>query len=99
MAQIKIKPLQDRVLLKDYKDKGESKGKSGIILPESVNEDKDTKKGEVVAVGPGKYDDGVLVPMTLKKGDIVVYSWGDKIKFDGEEYTIVRESDITAIIG
>jgi chaperonin GroES len=55
-------------------------------------------KGEVVAVGDGKYDDGVLVPMNTKVGDEVLFQWGDKIKVDGVEYWIVSESNILAVV-
>lgn len=93
----KIEPLFDKVLLREVKAI-DLKTKSGIILPESANPDKDTNKGEVVAVGPGRYDDGKLIPMHVRVGDTVIYSWGDKMKIDGEEYTIVSESNISAII-
>lgn len=96
-SRTKIVPLFDKVLLKEVKAEN-LKTKSGIILPESANPDKDTNKGEVVAVGPGRYDDGKLIPMHVKVGDVVIYAWGDKMKIDGEEYTIVSESNISAII-
>lgn len=93
----KVKPLGDRVILQEYKEKVQNN--SGIILPDTVNSDKDTKKGKVVAVGPGKYENGKLVPVSIKVGDIVLYGWGDNIKIDGQDYIVVRESDISAIIG
>ncbi len=95
----KIQPLGDRVLVKDFVDEvGEKTTKSGIIIPVTVNDDKGAKRAEVVAVGPGRYEDGKRVPMSLKAGDEVLYSWGDKIKIDGEEYSIVRETEIIAVI-
>ncbi len=98
-STIKVLPLADRVLIKELSQKdAERVSASGIIIPVTVSEDKGAKKGEVVAVGPGKYDDGVLVPMTVKVGDTVLFQWGDMIKVDGEEYHMVNESNVLAII-
>ena len=96
-GNFKVKPLGDRVLVRELKNTGE-KSFSGIIIPDSVGDDHGAKKGEVVAVGPGKYDDGVLVPMNVKVGDKVLFQWGDKLTVDGEEYEMVAESAILAII-
>lgn len=94
-----ISPLGDRVLIKELKER-ETQGKtdSGIYLPETVKEDRGAKKGEVVAVGEGRYEDGKLVPISVKVGDKVLFQWGDNFSFKGEEYTVVRESEIIAII-
>lgn len=94
---LNIKPLADRVLIKESL-KAKNETKSGIIIPDTVDEDKGAHKGEVVAVGAGKYDDGVLVPISVKVGDEVLFQWGDKIKVDGVEYFMVSESNILAII-
>jgi chaperonin GroES len=94
----KIKPLQDRVLIKEDSDSKEKKTSSGIIIPVTVNEDKGSKSGEVVAVGPGRFEDGKTIVPHVKAGDKVLFQWGDKIKIDDEEYYIVRESEILAII-
>ncbi len=95
----KIRPLGDRVLLKEIKEKeGEVKTSSGIYLPESMKDDKNAKRASVVAVGEGHYDNGKLVPIRLKAGDMVLYSWGDPITIDGEDYMLVRENEISAII-
>ncbi len=91
-----LQPLGERVLLKELKEE-KGKTKSGILLPSNAM-DKETKKGEVVAVGPGKFEEGKTVPMTVKVGDKVIYTWGEKIEFEGVEYSIVRESDISAIL-
>ncbi len=93
----KVRPLGDRVLVKELKNAGE-RSVSGIIIPETVGEDRGAKKGEVVTVGPGKYDDGVLVPMSVKVGDKVLFQWGDKLTIDGEEYEMISESSILAVI-
>ena len=93
----KVRPLADRVLVRELKKEGE-RSVSGIIIPETVGEDRGARKGEVIAVGPGKFDDGVLVPMCVKVGDKVIFQWGDKLTIDGEEYEMVAESSILAII-
>jgi co-chaperonin GroES (HSP10) len=96
-----IIPLGDRVLVRVNSEKeAERKLESGIILPSSVKGDRDaTKRGEVVAIGPGKYDDGELQPIQgIKEGDTVLFSWGDQITVNGTEYYLITESNILAII-
>ncbi len=90
----KIRPLGDNVLVKPAE--AEEKTASGIVLPDSAKEK--TKKGEVIAVGTGKYIDGNLKPLEVKKGDTVLYSWGEELKIDGEEYVMVSEGSIQAVI-
>ena len=94
----KVKPLFDRVLIREISDSKEKKTMSGIIIPMNVNDDKNGKSGEVVAVGHGRMEEGKLIPMSVAVGDKVLFQWGDKIKVDGEDYYIVRESEILAII-
>lgn len=94
-----INPLGDRVLIKEGKLSEEKKTASGIIIPITVNEDKGGKRGEVISVGTGRYEDGKLVPVSVKVGDEVLFQWGDKVIFEGEEYYIVKESEIMAVIG
>lgn len=96
--QLAIQPLHDRVLIREHKDDKETKTKSGIIIPVAAQEDKGSKKGEVLAIGDGKYIDGKLVPLSVKVSDIVLFQWGDQIKIDSEEYFIVRESEILAVL-
>ena len=86
------------MLVRENVDHKEKKTSSGIIIPITVNEDKGGKTGEVVAVGPGKVEDGKINPVSVKIGDKIIFQWGDKISVDGEEYYIVRESEIMAII-
>ena len=93
-----IEPLGDRVLLKEIQENAEKKTKSGIILPASTKENTGTKKGKVVAVGEGHFEDGKKVPVSVKKNDVVLFQWGDKIVIDDEEYYIIRESEIIAKI-
>ncbi|MBU6426897.1 co-chaperone GroES [Patescibacteria group bacterium] len=95
---MKLQPLSDRVLIKEDTESKERKTSTGIIIPVTANEDKGSKKGEVVAVGPGKVEDGKLTPVSVKVGSEVLFQWGDKIKVGEEEYYIVRESEILAII-
>ncbi len=92
-----IKPLADRVVIK--MTEAEETTKSGIILAGSAKEK--PQVAEIVAVGEGKYDEnGKLIPMTVKVGDKVLTSKysGTDVKVDGEEYTIVRQEDILAIV-
>jgi chaperonin GroES len=63
-----------------------------------VDSDKGGKRGEVVAIGTGHYDDGKLIPISVEVGDTVIFQWGDKIKENGKEYYIVKESEILAVI-
>ncbi|RKY82758.1 co-chaperone GroES [candidate division KSB1 bacterium] len=94
---MKIKPLSDRVVIKPAP--AEEKVQGGIIIPDSAKEK--PQKGEVVAVGPGKSgDSGSVMPLSVKVGDTVLYGKysGTEITIDNEEYLIVRESDILAII-
>ena len=96
-----IIPLGDRVLLKPLSpDDLHRVSSSGIIIPETVDKEK-PEQGKVVAVGEGKYDDnGQLIPMRVKTGDRVVFSkYGpDEITIEGEEYYILSENSILAII-
>lgn len=92
-----IKPLADRVVVKPLEDEDKTPG--GIILPDTAKEK--PQKGEVMAVGPGKLDDkGERIKLEVKTGDKVLYGKyaGTEIKIDGQEYLILRESDILAII-
>jgi chaperonin GroES len=93
---VKIKPLADRVVVKPLEQ--ETKTKSGIIIPDTAKEK--SHRGEIIAVGIGKYDDGKLNPMTVKIGDTILYKEysGDDFKLDGEKVTILKEEDILGII-
>lgn len=92
-----IKPLFDRVLIKQVE--AEETTKSGIVLPGNAKEK--PQEAKVLAVGPGGVVDGKEITMQVKKGDRVIYSKyaGTEIKFDNEEYIIVKQSDILAVIG
>lgn len=94
-----ISPLGDRVLIKEIKEKsGKDRTDSGIYLPETAKEDRGAKKGTVVAVGPGRYEDAKLIPTSVKVGDTVLFQWGDDFSYKGEDYIVVREGEIIAVI-
>jgi chaperonin GroES len=97
MADFKIKPLGDRVIVKAKEAEETTKG--GIILPDTAKEK--PIEGTIVAVGEGKTtEDGKLVKLIVKVGDVVLYVKysGTEIKIDGDEYLIMRESDIYGIV-
>ena len=92
-----LKPLNDRVLVKRLES--EERTASGLYIPDTAKEK--PSKGEVVAVGPGKHaDDGKLVAMAVKVGDMVLFNKyaGTEVKIDGAEHLVMREDDILAII-
>jgi chaperonin GroES len=94
---MKIRPLQDRVLVKRVAE--EEKTKGGIIIPDTAKEK--PVEGKVVAVGRGKVaDDGSLRELDVKKGDTVLFGKyaGTEVKLDGEEHLILREDDILGVI-
>ncbi|MBO4543339.1 MAG: co-chaperone GroES [Bacteroidales bacterium] len=90
--ELNIKPLADRVIVKAAQ--AEQKTAGGIIIPDTAKEK--PQRGEVVAVGNGKKDE----PMTVKVGDVVLYGKyaGTEINYNGEDYLIMKESDILAIL-
>lgn len=95
---MKVKPLGDRVLIQASDAKQKTKG--GILLPDTAKEK--PQEGKIVAVGTGKKtDDGKVIPLSVKVGDVVLYGKysGTEIMVDGEEYLIVREDDVVAIVG
>ena len=94
---MKIKPLQDRVIVKRIEE--EQKTAGGIIIPDSAKEK--PQQGKILAVGPGKVlEGGTRVDMTVKEGDLVLFGKyaGSEVKVDGDEVLIMREDDILGII-
>jgi chaperonin GroES len=94
---VKIRPLQDRVIVKRIEEEGKSKG--GIFIPDTAKEK--PQEGKVVAVGKGKVnDDGKITPLDVKVNDRVLFGKysGSEINIDGEEHMIMREDDILGII-
>ncbi|MFB0505369.1 MAG: co-chaperone GroES [Thermodesulfobacteriota bacterium] len=94
---MKIRPLQDRVIVRRLEE--EEKTEGGIIIPDTAKEK--PMEGRVVAVGKGKVlEDGKVVPLDVKAGDRVLFSKyaGTEVKLDGEEHLIMREDDILGIV-
>jgi chaperonin GroES len=94
---MKIKPLNDRILVARLEE--EQKTAGGIIIPDSAKEK--PQEGKVVEAGPGKLDDsGKRIPMQVKKGDRVLFSKyaGNDVKIDGKEYIFMREDDILCVL-
>ena len=91
-----LKPLGDRVVVEP--SESEEKTPSGIVLPDTAKEK--PQEGKIVAVGPGKVQDGKKVPLEVKVGDKVMFSkYGyDEVKVDGTEYYLVREDNILAVL-
>jgi chaperonin GroES len=94
---MKIRPLQDRVIVKRIEEEEKSKG--GIIIPDTAKEK--PQEGKVIAVGKGKVnDDGKLTPLDVKVGDTILFGKysGTEIRLDGDEHLIMREDDILGIV-
>ena len=97
-SAVNIKPLADRVVVKPLDDAQETKG--GLYIPDTAKEK--PQQGEIMAVGPGRVsDDGARIDMELSKGDKVLYGKysGTEVTVGGEEYLILRETDVLAVIG
>ena len=94
---MKIRPLQDRILVKRIE--GEETTKGGIIIPDTAKEK--PQEGKIVAVGKGKLaDDGKVTPLDVKKGDKILFSKysGTEVNIEGEEHLIIREDDVLGVI-
>ena len=93
----KLRPLQDRVVIRRVKEEEKSAG--GIIIPDTAKEK--PQQGEIVAVGPGRFEKDKRVPMDVKVGDKVLYGKysGTEVTIDNEQFLILRESDVLAVIG
>ena len=94
---MKIRPLQDRIIVKRIDEEETTKG--GIIIPDTAKEK--PQEGKVIAVGKGKIgDDGKVEPLDVKKGDKVLFSkyGGTEINIEGEEHLIIREDDILGVV-
>ena len=95
---MKLRPLQDRILVQRVEE--ETKTKGGIIIPDTAKEK--PAEGKVIAVGNGKLgDDGKRVALEVKKGDRILFGKysGTEVKIDGDEYLIMREDDVLGVIG
>ena len=91
-----LKPLEDRIVVKPGEE--EETTVSGIVIPDTAKEK--PQEGEVVAVGPGRFEDGTRIPMDVKVGDKVIYSkyGGTEVKIEGDEYLILSARDVLAIV-
>jgi chaperonin GroES len=96
-TDIKVKPLADRVVVKALEESEQMRG--GLYIPDTAKEK--PQQGEVMAVGPGRIEDGKRVDMELKVGDKVLYGKysGTEVTVENEQYLILRESDVLAVVG
>lgn len=93
-----IAPLGDKILIRPLSGDEGKKSPGGIIIPDTAREEKNDR-GTVIAVGAGRVtDEGKIIPPRVKKGDTVLFQWGDKVKVDGDEYFLVSENNILAVI-
>ncbi|HEX8724718.1 MAG TPA: co-chaperone GroES [Gemmatimonadaceae bacterium] len=94
---MKVAPLADRVVIKPMEETEQMRG--GLYIPDTAKEK--PQQGEIVAVGPGRYEKDKRVPMEVKVGDKVLYGKysGTEVTVDGEQVLILRESDILAVVG
>ena len=92
----KVNPLSDRVVVRALEETEQMRG--GLYIPDTAKEK--PQQGEIIAIGPGKFEDGKRVPMEVKAGDKVLYGKysGTEVTIDNQQYLILRESDILAII-
>ena len=95
MAKFSLEPLEDRVVVKA--SEGEETTASGLVIPDTAKEK--PQEGTVVAVGPGRFEDGVRVPLDVAVGDTVIYSkyGGTEVKVEGEEYLVLSARDVLAV--
>ena len=93
---VSLQPLEDRIVVKP--SEGEEMTASGLVIPDTAKEK--PQEGEVLAVGPGRFEDGNRVPLDVKVGDKVIYSkyGGTEVKLEGDEYLILSARDVLAIV-
>jgi chaperonin GroES len=93
---VSLQPLEDRIVVKP--GEGEEMTASGLVIPDTAKEK--PQEGEVIAVGPGRFEDGARVPLDVKPGDTVIYSkyGGTEVKVGGEDYLILSGRDVLAIV-
>jgi len=94
---IKVQPLADRVVIRALEETEQMRG--GLYIPDTAKEK--PQQGEIIAVGPGRFEKDKRVPMDVKVGDKVLYGKysGTEVTIDNEQYLILRESDVLAVIG
>ena len=93
---VAIKPLEDRIVVKAIE--AEQTTASGLVIPDTAKEK--PQEGTVIAVGPGRFDNGVRIPIDVTVGDVVLYSkyGGTEVKYNNEEYLVLSARDVLAII-
>ena len=93
---VSIKPLEDRIVVKSLE--AEQTTASGLVIPDTAKEK--PQEGEVLAVGPGRFEDGQRLPLDIKVGDKIIYSkyGGTEVKYNGEEYLILSSRDVLAVL-
>ena len=93
---VRMRPLHDRVIVKRIEDEEQTRG--GIIIPDTAKEK--PQEGQVIAVGPGKVEDGKVIKPDVKAGDRILFGKysGTEVVFDGEDHLILREDDILGVI-
>ena len=97
MADFKLQPLEDRIVVKP--GEGEETTSSGLVIPDTAKEK--PQEGKVVAVGPGRVDDnGNRIPLDVAVGDVVIFSkyGGTEVKYQGEDYLILSSRDVLAVV-
>jgi len=96
-SKTKVQPLSDRVVVQAMEETEQMKG--GLYIPDTAKEK--PQQGKIIAVGPGRFEKGAHVPMELKVGQTVLYGKysGTEIKLDDQEYLIIKETDVLAVIG
>ena len=100
VESVAIRPLSDRIVVRALtEDEAGTRSPSGIIIPDTISKEK-PEQGIVVATGPGRFEDGTRVPLSVEKGDRVIFSkYGfDEVKVGGKEYFIVSEGSVLAVI-
>jgi len=95
-TKVAIKPLEDRIVVQP--SDAEQTTASGIVIPDTAKEK--PQEGTVLAVGPGRFEDGKRVPLDVKVGDVVLYSkyGGTEVKYSGEDYLILSARDVLAVV-
>ncbi len=95
--KLAVQPLGDRVVVRPSEEEEEMRG--GLYIPDTAKEK--PQEGEIVAVGPGRFEKGERVPMELSEGQKVLYGKyaGTEVTFDNQQYLIIKESDVLAVIG
>ena len=96
MAKFSLEPLEDRIVVRPSEE--EETTASGLVIPDTAKER--PQEGEVIAVGPGRYEEGTRIPMDVKVGDKVIYSkyGGTEVKIEGDDYLILSARDVLAIV-